>query len=120
MPLTPKGKKIKSAMTKQYGEKKGERVFYASTRGGKISGVEKKEKEYKKGGSVRKTSKSKVTKKKSKSRVNEAGNYTKPALRKRLFEKIKAGSKGGKPGQWSARKAQMLAREYKAAGGGYK
>jgi len=67
-----------------------------------------------------KASKSKVTKKKSKSRVNEAGNYTKPALRKRLFEKIKAGSKGGKPGQWSARKAQMLAREYKAAGGGYK
>jgi|TARA_R110000744_G_scaffold206822_1_gene325449 hypothetical protein len=60
------------------------------------------------------------TKKKSKSRVNEAGNYTKPALRKRLFNKIKAGTKGGKAGQWSARKAQMLAREYKAAGGGYK
>ena len=57
---------------------------------------------------------------KSKSRVNEAGNYTKPALRKRLFEKIKAGSKGGAPGQWSARKAQMLAKAYKAAGGGYK
>lgn len=63
---------------------------------------------------------SKGGKAKRKSRVNEAGNYTKPALRKRLFEKIKAGSKGGKPGQWSARKAQMLAREYKAAGGGYK
>ena len=59
-------------------------------------------------------------KKKSKSRVNEAGNYTKPGLRKRLFNKIKAGTKGGKAGQWSARKAQMLAREYKAAGGGYK
>ena len=59
-------------------------------------------------------------KKKSKSRVNEAGNYTKPALRKRLFNKIKAGGKGGKPGQWSARKAQMLAKAYKAAGGGYK
>ena len=59
-------------------------------------------------------------KKKTKSRVNEAGNYTKPALRKRLFEKIKAGTKGGKAGQWSARKAQMLAREYKAAGGGYR
>ena len=59
-------------------------------------------------------------KKKSKSKVNEAGNYTKPALRKRLFNKIKAGTKGGKAGQWSARKAQMLAREYKAAGGGYK
>ena len=59
-------------------------------------------------------------KKKNKSRVNEAGNYTKPAMRKRLFQKILRGGKGGKPGQWSARKAQMLAREYKAAGGGYK
>ena len=57
---------------------------------------------------------------KAKSRVNEAGNYTKPELRKRIFERIKAGSKGGKPGQWSARKAQMLAKEYKDAGGGYK
>jgi hypothetical protein len=60
------------------------------------------------------------TKRKSKSRVNEAGNYTKPSMRKRLFERIKAGSKGGKPGQWSARKAQLLAKEYKAKGGGYK
>ena len=59
-------------------------------------------------------------KKKSKSRVNEAGNYTKPTMRKRLFNKIKAGSKGGAPGQWSARKAQMLAKAYKAAGGGYR
>jgi hypothetical protein len=57
---------------------------------------------------------------KSKSRVNEAGNYTKPALRKRLFNRIKAGTKGGKAGQWSARKAQLLATEYKKAGGGYK
>ncbi len=57
---------------------------------------------------------------KKKSTVNKAGNYTKPAMRKRLFNKIKAGSKGGKAGQWSARKAQMLAKEYKAAGGGYK
>ena len=64
----------------------------------------------------------KKTKKKrrSKSRVNEAGNYTKPTLRKRLFYRIKAGSKGGRAGQWSARKAQMLARAYKKAGGGYK
>ena len=54
------------------------------------------------------------------SKVNEAGNYTKPGMRKRLFEKIKAGSKGGKPGQWSARKAQFLAKQYKEAGGGYK
>jgi hypothetical protein len=56
----------------------------------------------------------------AKSTVNKAGNYTKPTLRKRLFEEIKAGGKGGSPGQWSARKAQMLALKYKAAGGGYK
>lgn len=55
-----------------------------------------------------------------KSTVNKAGNYTKPGMRKSLFEKIKAGSKGGNPGQWSARKAQMLAKQYKTAGGGYK
>lgn len=56
---------------------------------------------------------------KVKSRVNEAGNYTKPSMRKRLFNEIKAGSKGGNPGQWSARKAQLLAQRYKKAGGGY-
>ena len=60
------------------------------------------------------------TKTKSKSTVNKAGNYTKPTMRKRLFNSVKAGSKGGKPGQWSARKAQLLAKLYKAAGGGYK
>jgi hypothetical protein len=54
------------------------------------------------------------------SRVNEAGNYTKPGLRKSIFERIKAGNKGGAPGQWSARKAQMMAIQYKKAGGGYK
>tara|TARA_R110002012_G_scaffold256816_1_gene437008 strand:- start:1046 stop:1255 length:210 start_codon:yes stop_codon:yes gene_type:complete len=61
-----------------------------------------------------------TTKKKSKSKVNEAGNYTKPSLRKRLFNEIKSSSKGGRSGQWSARKAQMLAKRYKDAGGGYK
>ncbi len=55
-----------------------------------------------------------------KSRVNEAGNYTKPGMRKRLVQSIKSGSSGGKPGQWSARKAQMLAKRYKEKGGGYK
>jgi hypothetical protein len=54
------------------------------------------------------------------STVNKAGNYTKPGMRKRLFEQVKAGGKGGAPGQWSARKAQMLASQYKKAGGGYK
>ena len=57
--------------------------------------------------------------KRPKSTVNKAGNYTKPTMRKRLFERIKAGGKGGAPDQWSARKAQMLASAYKKAGGGY-
>ena len=56
----------------------------------------------------------------TKSTVNEAGNYTKPTMRKALFEKIKAGTKGGQPNEWSARKAQLLAVEYKKKGGGYK
>jgi|TARA_R110000803_G_scaffold66288_1_gene127697 ribosomal protein L30/L7E len=57
---------------------------------------------------------------KKKSTVNKAGNYTKPTLRKSIFNRIKSGTKGGKAGQWSARKAQMLAKQYKAKGGGYK
>ena len=61
-----------------------------------------------------------AAKKRSKSKVNQAGNYTKPAMRKALFQKIKAGSKGGDPGEWSARKAQLLANEYKKRGGGYR
>ena len=56
----------------------------------------------------------------AKSKVNEAGNYTKPSMRKALFNSIKAGSKGGSAGQWSARKAAMLAKQYKAKGGGYR
>jgi hypothetical protein len=54
-----------------------------------------------------------------KSRVNEAGTYTKPKMREALFKQIKAGTKGGDPGEWSARKAQLLATEYKKQGGGY-
>jgi hypothetical protein len=56
----------------------------------------------------------------SKSKVNQAGNYTKPTMRKNLFNRIKSGTSGGASGQWSARKAQMLAVAYKKAGGGYK
>ena len=52
--------------------------------------------------------------------VNASGNYTQANMRKKLFNKIKAGTSGGNAGQWSARKAQMLAKQYKAAGGGYK
>jgi hypothetical protein len=47
-------------------------------------------------------------------------SYTKPKLRNSIKNRIMAGSKGGKPGQWSARKAQMLAQEYRKAGGGYR
>ena len=60
-----------------------------------------------------------AAKKKTKSKVNEAGNYAKPTMRKRLFNIIKGGTRGGNAGQWSARKAQLLDKEYKAAGGGY-
>jgi len=56
-----------------------------------------------------------------KSKVNEAGNYTKPSLRKRIFNSIKASAvQGTGAGEWSARKAQLMAKRYKAAGGGYK
>jgi hypothetical protein len=58
---------------------------------------------------------------KAKSKVNEAGNYTKPELRKRIFNSVKAAAvQGTGAGQWSARKAQLMAKRYKAAGGGYK
>ena len=59
-------------------------------------------------------------KKKKKSTVNYAGNYSKPTMRKRLFRQIMAGTKGGNAGQRSARKAQLLAMMYKKRGGGYK
>ena len=74
----------------------------------KKAGVKKRVVRKATGGSVKKSS------------VNKAGNYTKPSMRKQLFNQIKAGGKGGKPGQWSARKAQMLAKQYKAKGGGYR
>jgi hypothetical protein len=58
---------------------------------------------------------------KVKSKVNEAGNYTKPGMRKSLFESIKSRAvQGTGAGQWSARKAQLLAKQYKSRGGGYK
>ena len=116
MPLTNKGRKIMNNMQRTYGGKKGEQVFYATRNAGKITGVEET--------SARKSAGAigyaKGGKTKSKSRVNEAGNYTKPGMRKRIFNRIKAGGKGGRPGQWSARKAQMLASAYKKAGGGYR
>jgi hypothetical protein len=64
-------------------------------------------KQFKKGGAVD-------------SKVNEAGNYTKPEMRKKLFNEIKSSAtQGTRAGQWSARKAQLLAKKYKERGGGY-
>lgn len=57
----------------------------------------------------------------TKSKVNKAGNYTKPGMRESLFKSIKSQAvQGTKAGQWSARKAQLLAKKYKAKGGGYR
>ena len=54
-------------------------------------------------------------------KVNAAGNYTKPSLRKKIVSSVKAAATHGTgAGQWSARKAQLVAKKYKAAGGGYK
>jgi hypothetical protein len=80
--------------------------------------------EYKKGGSVRlgKPSVEDAVRKAAKgSKVNAAGNYTNPSLRKRIVSQVKAAATHGTgAGQWSARKAQLVAKKYKAAGGGYR
>jgi hypothetical protein len=94
-------------------DKEGNTHMYAKfDKGGKMPNVKPDNREdliirYKKGG-------------KAKSTVNSAGNYTMPSMRKRLFNRIKAGTKGGRAGQWSARKAQLLAKLYKKNGGGYR
>ena len=127
MPLTAKGKKIKKAMREQYGPERGDRVFYAAENKGSIEGVAKKSAGGKMGrgdgccvrGRTRGTVVGMKAGGKTESRVNEAGNYTQPKMRKRLFNSILASGKGGKPGQWSARKAQLLAKRYKDEGGGY-
>ena len=102
-----KGGGVKNPMAKELGQGKF-RPSVVKPKKGKGSYTRKnKVASYKSGGET-------------KSKVNESGNYTKPGMRKRIFNRIKAGGKGGAPGQWSARKAQMLASAYKKAGGGYK
>lgn len=87
--------------------------------GGKGKTIVRKDKpqfvtEYKKGGGVNLPSR-------QQSKVNAAGNYTKPELRKRIVSAVKSSAtQGTGAGQWSARKAQLVAKKYKAAGGGYK
>ena len=121
MPLTDKGRKIMNNMQRTYGGRKGEQVLpLRDTQRRENHGRLKRALKKAAGKSSGATGYAKGGKTKGKSRVNEAGNYTKPGMRKRIFNRIKAGGKGGRPGQWSARKAQMLASAYKKAGGGYR
>lgn len=103
--------RILRALIKRYGSEAKAREVMRVTDGGellKIMQEEESENSLASGGKV-------------KSKVNKAGNYTKPGMRKRLFESIKNSAvQGTAAGQWSARKAQLLAKRYKAAGGGYK
>ena len=105
--------RILKALIKRYGSEAKAREVMRVTDGGELLRImreEESENSLAGGGKV-----------KSKSKVNEAGNYTKPGMRKKLFESIKASAtQGTKADQWSARKAQLLAKRYKAAGGGYK
>ena len=69
---------------------------------------------------VKKSASKKAPAKKTASKSKQDDNYTKPELREKIKDEVMAGDKGGRPGQWSARKAQLVAHEYVAEGGGYK
>lgn len=103
--------RILRALIKRYGSDAKAREVMRVTDGGellKIMREEESENSLAEGGKV-------------KSKVNAAGNYTKPGMRKKLFESIKASAtQGTAAGQWSARKAQLLAKRYKEKGGGYR
>jgi hypothetical protein len=101
--------RILKALIKRYGDEDTAREMMRTMGGGELLKVMREEESsYAEGGKV-------------KSKVNQAGNYTKPGMRKKLFESIKASAtQGTGAGKWSARKAQLLAKRYKAAGGGYK
>ena len=102
--------RILKALVKRYGDENTARQVMRDTDGGKLLRIMREEEQSKMavGGKV-------------KSHVNEAGNYTKPGMRKSLFNKIKnSATQGTAAGQWSARKAQLLAKQYKSKGGGYK
>jgi hypothetical protein len=101
--------RILKAFIKRYGDEATAREMMRTMGGGELLKVMREEESsYAKGGKV-------------KSKVNEAGNYTKPGMRKALFNSIKNSAvQGTAAGQWSARKAQLLAKRYKEKGGGYK
>ena len=103
--------RVLKALIKRYGSDAKAREMMRVTDSGELFRIMREEeakKDYAEGGKV-------------KSKVNEAGNYTKPGMRKSLFESIKSRAvQGTAAGQWSARKAQLLAKQYKAKGGGYR
>jgi len=101
--------RILKALIKRYGDEDTAREMMRTMDGGELLKVMREEESsYAKGGKV-------------KSKVNEAGNYSKPGMRKALFNSIKNSAvQGTAAGQWSARKAQLLAKRYKEKGGGYK
>ncbi len=101
--------RILKAFIKRYGDEATAREMMRTMGGGELLKVMREEESsYAKGGKV-------------KSKVNEAGNYSKPGMRKALFNSIKNSAvQGTAAGQWSGRKAQLLAKRYKEKGGGYK
>ena len=101
--------RILKALIKRYGDEDTAREMMRTMDGGELLKVMREEESsYAKGGKV-------------KSKVNEAGNYSKPGMRKALFNSIKNSAvQGTAAGQWSARKAQLLAKRYKEKGGGYR
>lgn len=102
--------RILKALIKRYGDENTARRVMRDTDGGKLLRIMREEEQPKMAGGG-----------KVKSSVNKAGNYTNPGMRKSLFNKIKnSATQGTAAGQWSARKAQLLAKQYKSKGGGYK
>jgi hypothetical protein len=102
--------RVLKALIKRYGDEALARQVMRDTDAGELLKIMREEERnsFAEGGKV-------------KSKVNQAGNYTKPGMRKSLFESIKSRAvQGTAAGQWSARKAQLLAKQYKAKGGGYK
>ena len=101
--------RILKALIKRYGSEAVARQVMRETDGGELLRVMREEEaSYAEGGKV-------------KSKVNAAGNYTKPGMRESMFKSIKSRAvQGTAAGEWSARKAQLLAKNYKAKGGGYR
>lgn len=110
------GKTGKVYKTKAAAERQGKAIYASGYgKGGKVSKTPAQQAAI----AISKKNKSKGMAKGG-DNINAAGNYTKPTMRRNLVKQVMASGKGGKPGQWSARKAQRVAKLYKEKGGGYK